>query len=150
MYYIYHINSLKNWVYSLRLWRSSAAFCLCSSVSRAPSPASLCRWLFFKSFKKILLKYSWFVFNFKFVFNVFNFCCTAKWQLYIYILFHILFHYGLAWDTEYSPLCYAVGPCCLSILYCTWAFCCLILFSSPHLRLWLVWSRLRFWTFIIS
>ena len=33
-------------------------------------------------------------------------------QLYIYILFH----YGLSQDTEYSSLCYTVGPCCLSIL----------------------------------
>ena len=35
----------------------------------------------------------------------------------IYILFHILFHYGLLQDIEYSSLCYTVGPCCLSILY---------------------------------
>ena len=34
-----------------------------------------------------------------------------------YILFHILFHYGLSQDMEYSSLCYTVGPCCLSILY---------------------------------
>ena len=33
-------------------------------------------------------------------------------------LFHILFHYGLAQNTEYSSLCYyTVGPCCLYILY---------------------------------
>ena len=37
--------------------------------------------------------------------------------IYIHILFHILFHYGLLQDTEYSSLCYTVGPCCLSILY---------------------------------
>ena len=37
--------------------------------------------------------------------------------LHIYILFHILFHYGLLQDIEYSSLCYTVGPCCLSILY---------------------------------
>ena len=36
----------------------------------------------------------------------------------IYILFHILFLYGLSQDTENSSLCYTVGPCCLSILYC--------------------------------
>ena len=36
---------------------------------------------------------------------------------YIYILFHTLFHCGLSQDIEYSSLCYAVGPCCLSILY---------------------------------
>ena len=33
------------------------------------------------------------------------------------ILFHILFHYSLLQDTEYSSLCYTIGPCCLSILY---------------------------------
>ena len=39
-------------------------------------------------------------------------------QPYTYIyLFHILFHCGLSQDTEYSSLCYTVGPCCLSILY---------------------------------
>ena len=47
-------------------------------------------------------------------------------QLYICIfLFHILFHYGLSQDIEYSFLCYTVGPCCLSILYiivCIWGF----------------------------
>ena len=31
----------------------------------------------------------------------------------IYILFHILFHYGLSQDIDYSSLCYTVGPCCL-------------------------------------
>ena len=48
-----------------------------------------------------------------------NFCCTAEWfsYTYIYILFYILFHYGLSQDIEYRSLCYIVGPCCLSILY---------------------------------
>ena len=36
---------------------------------------------------------------------------------YISILFHILFHYNLLQDIEYSSLCYTVGPRCLSILY---------------------------------
>jgi len=36
--------------------------------------------------------------------------------LYTYILFQILFHYGLLQD-EYSSLCYIAGPCCSSILY---------------------------------
>ena len=36
-------------------------------------------------------------------------------KLYICILFHILFNYGLSEDTEYSSPCYTVGPC-LSIL----------------------------------
>ena len=31
--------------------------------------------------------------------------------IYIYILFQILFHYRLFQDSEYSSLCYTVGPC---------------------------------------
>ena len=31
-------------------------------------------------------------------------------QLFTYILFHILFHYGLSQDIQYSSLCYTVGP----------------------------------------
>ena len=38
-------------------------------------------------------------------------------ELYIYSLFHILFHDGLSQDIEYSSLCSTVGSCCLSILY---------------------------------
>ena len=37
-------------------------------------------------------------------------------QLYIYILFHILFHYGLSKDID-SSLCCTAGLCCLSILH---------------------------------
>ena len=33
------------------------------------------------------------------------------------MLFHILFHYGLSQDIEYSSLCCTVGPYCLFILY---------------------------------
>ena len=41
-----------------------------------------------------------------------NYCCTAVTQLHICIhsFFHILFHYGLSQDIEYSSLCYTVGP----------------------------------------
>ena len=48
-----------------------------------------------------------------------DFYCTLKWLSYTYkyILSHILFHYVLSWDTEYSFLCCIVGLCCLSILY---------------------------------
>ena len=59
-----------------------------------------------------------------------NFYCTAKWfsnicAYYIHthththtnIPFHILFHYGVSKDTEYSSLCYTVGCCYFSILY---------------------------------
>ena len=52
-----------------------------------------------------------------------NFYCTAKWFSYTYILLHILFHYGLSQDIEYSSLCYTVGPCCLSILYIIVCIC---------------------------
>ena len=39
-------------------------------------------------------------------------------QLYIYIhSFKIIFLYGLSQDVEYGSLCYAVGPCCLTIIY---------------------------------
>ena len=56
-----------------------------------------------------------------------NLCCAAKWlQLYIYVcvcvcvfFFIFFFHYDLSQVTEYSSLCYTVGPCCLSILYIT-------------------------------
>ena len=52
-------------------------------------------------------------------------CIYTHMYIYTYtgiythtFLFHILFHYGLAQNTEYSSLCYyTVGPCCLYILY---------------------------------
>ena len=73
----------------------------------------------FLSFLKILLKCSFFLQC------CVNFFYTAKWlrYRYIYILFHILFHYGLSQDIEYSSLCYTVGPCCLSILYIIVCLC---------------------------
>ena len=43
--------------------------------------------------------------------------------IYMYILFHTLFHYGLSQDIEYSSPCYTVGPCCLSILYIIGCIC---------------------------
>ena len=36
---------------------------------------------------------------------------------HLYILFYILFQYGLSQDVEYSSLCYTVEPHCLFILY---------------------------------
>ena len=50
-------------------------------------------------------------------------------QIYahIRILFHILFHYGLLSDIEYSSLCYTVGPCCLSV------FIVYLFYSSVYL-----------------
>ena len=59
-------------------------------------------------FPSPLLKYRWFVM-----------CLISAIQQsdsVINILFHILFHYGLSQDVEYSSLCYAIGTC-LSILY---------------------------------
>ena len=35
-------------------------------------------------------------------------------MIYTYTLFQILFHYRLLQDTEYSSLCYIVGPSYLS------------------------------------
>ena len=43
--------------------------------------------------------------------------------MHIYILSHILLHYGLSQDIEHSSLCYTVGPCCLSILYTIVCIC---------------------------
>ena len=39
------------------------------------------------------------------------------YQLYVYIFFHILFHYGLSQGMEYITLCYTLGSYGLSILY---------------------------------
>lgn len=36
-------------------------------------------------------------------------------SVYIYIIFHDLFHYGLLEDTDDSSVCYTVVHCCLSI-----------------------------------
>ena len=42
--------------------------------------------------------------------------------IYIYILFQVLFHYGLLQEIEQSSLCYTVGPC-LSTLYTVVCIC---------------------------
>ena len=42
-----------------------------------------------------------------------NHCATRE---ALYVLFYMLFHYGLSLATEYSSLSYTLGPCCLSIL----------------------------------
>ena len=48
----------------------------------------------------------------------------SNWtELNWYIPFHILFHYGLSQDFEYSSLCYTVEPYCLSILYIPVCIC---------------------------
>ena len=48
------------------------------------------------------------------IYNVVLISSVQQSDSVIYILFHILFHSGLSQDVEYSPLCYTVGPCCLS------------------------------------
>ena len=40
-------------------------------------------------------------------------------QLYTHILFHILFHYGLSRDAEYSSLGSRERACCSCVLYVT-------------------------------
>ena len=52
-------------------------------------------------------------------------------------LFHILFHYGLLQDVEYSALCYTVGPGCSSVLYIASANRKLLIYPSlTPLPLW--------------
>ena len=40
-----------------------------------------------------------------------------------YILFSVLFHDGFSQDMGYGAPCYAVEPCCLSVLYVTVYLC---------------------------
>ena len=47
------------------------------------------------------------------LYNVVLISGVQQSDIYIYILFHRLFHYRLLQDIEYSSLCYTVGPCCL-------------------------------------
>ena len=45
---------------------------------------------------------------------------------------HILFHYRLLQDTEYSSLCYTVNPYCLPVLYIVVCTCSkLLIYLSP-------------------
>ena len=44
--------------------------------------------------------------------NIYIYIYIYIYICYIYIIFRILSHYGLWQDTEYSFLCYTVGPCC--------------------------------------
>ena len=75
-------------------------------------------WIFSKKqfLKIILFKYSWFTMLF-----------SAVWQsdlvIHVYVHFHVLFHFCLPQGIEHSSLCYAGGPCCLSILYMIVCIC---------------------------
>ena len=56
--------------------------------------------------------------------------------MYLYILYHILFHYGLLQDIEKSSLCYTVGPCYLSIVcvcVCVCIYIYIYIYSDLHL-----------------
>ena len=54
----------------------------------------------------------------KLINNIVLFLLYSKMtQVYLHILYHMFFHYGLSQNIECSSLCYMVGPC-LSIL-CT-------------------------------
>ena len=44
-------------------------------------------------------------------------CVCVCVCIHTYILFYIIFHYGLLQETEYSSLCYIVRTCCSSILH---------------------------------
>ena len=44
-------------------------------------------------------------------------------HIYIYILFHSLFHYGLLQNIEYSSLCYILRHWYLSALYVIVCIC---------------------------
>ena len=49
------------------------------------------------------------------IYNVVLISAVQESDSVMYI--NILPQYGLSQDTEYSSLCYMVGPCCLSTLY---------------------------------
>ena len=75
-------------------------------------------WIFSKKqlLKIILFKYSWFT-------MLFSAVRQSELVIHIYVHFHILFHFCLPQGIEHSSLCYAVGPCCLSILYMIVCIC---------------------------
>ena len=53
--------------------------------------------------------------------SVLYICMYIEYE-YIYVLFQILFHCRLLQDTEYSSLCYAVGPV-VYVLYVVVCIC---------------------------
>ena len=132
----------------------SPRFCLGFPVCKAQSPQWVSLWflqsqacfclgilpgiLFLKASEKKILEsmgsFFFLIFNWSIV-DLQCFRCTAKWFIYIYILFQILFHCRLLQDIEYSSLCYTVGPFWLSISWVLFFnfFCLLALkISSFH------------------
>ena len=67
---------------------------------------------------RIYKKFSWSIVDLQFLLY-----SIMTW-LYIYILFHFLFPYGLSQDVDYRLWYYTVGPCYLFFLY--------ILTASPN------------------
>ena len=79
----------------------------------------LCLFLFF------ILFYLFIFIDVQLIYKVELVSCVQQSDsvIHIYILFHILFYYGLLQDVEYSSLGHTVGPCCLSILYVVVCIC---------------------------
>ena len=50
------------------------------------------------------------------IYNVVPISAVQQSDSVIHRLSYIIFHHGLSQKIGYSSLCYAVGPCCLSIL----------------------------------
>ena len=70
---------------------------------------------FFKVFYLIELLY-----NYNLIELIYNVFLLYRKVIQLYrhtYFFHIIFHYTLLKDIEYSSLCYTVGPSCLFILY---------------------------------
>ena len=92
--------------------RYSASISIFYPASHALCSYSTVLWGFF-NFIFLKLKSSWFTVVCQ------SLLYSRVTQLYTYrhSSFHILFHYGLSQDIEYSSLCYTVGPCCLPPFY---------------------------------
>ena len=101
-----------------------------------------CMWGLQETIFYFMLDYSWLTMLFYFllyrtVTHTHMYICVSLYT-HVYILLHIVFHYGLSQDIEYSSLCSTVGPFCTSIRYAM-VFLSLLIpnsqsFSSPPLR----------------
>ena len=70
-----------------------------------------------------LLKCSWFMMLCSFLLYSKVIPLHTHTHEHTYILFHILFYYGLSQDIEYGSLFYIVGLCCLPTLYIIISIC---------------------------
>ena len=109
-----HVPCISRWILNRWTTREIPCFslnihCFQPQVPSEPTDP----WQYF--LKCILLRYSWFAMLWEFL------GCGS--DSYIYVLFHILVCYGLPQDIGYSPLCYTVGYCCLSMLYIIVCIC---------------------------